>query len=273
MTAGDWLVGLCTLALAVVTAVMAWFTRRAAEAGEAAIKDARASIELAREQVQAAREEAEATRALAMEQRLDRELAVRPVIHVHAVDDDLIFAGVAVSNIGHGPAVGLRAFIWPNASANEWYSSSAHGIAAGGISGLSRGRTHPVGWTSRARVVQERCFETFPRPGPSAAVAVAARTLEAHRSTMMLERAVGMTDIYNLVTSPDEHAGDVTELRTCHQQLDAAVATAYGWEDLDITLGLHPTERFGARGTLQPESQREVERRLLELNGERHSRS
>jgi hypothetical protein len=145
-------------------------------------------------------------------------------------------------------------------------TSSFHWLWAARSGGASSLETRP-------RYHQERCFETFPRPGLSAAVAVAARTLDAHRSTMMLERAVGMTDIYNLVTSPDEHAGDVTELRTCHQHLDAAIATAYGWEDLDITLGLHPTERFGARWTLRPESQREVERRLLELNSERHSRS
>jgi len=49
------------------------------------------------------------------------------------------------------------------------------------------------------------------------------------------------------------------------------VATSYGWGDLTDLLsdGNHVTDRIGDRWTVQPEAQREIERRLLALNLER----
>jgi len=53
-----------------------------------------------------------------------------------------------------------------------------------------------------------------------------------------------------------------------HRALDVAVAVAYGWVDLDAATldhGHHATS-FGVRWASTPPMQREIERRLLELN-------
>jgi hypothetical protein len=67
-------------------------------------------------------------------------------------------------------------------------------------------------------------------------------------------------------------AEDVVELRSLHQTLDQSVAAAYGWHDLDVALGFHPSERFGVRWLPHPNAQREIERRLLVLNVEHAGR-
>lgn len=112
-------------------------------------------------------------------------------------------------------------------------------------------------------------FMTFAQPVLTAEVADAGRRLEEVRKGIGADRQLGVTGIYNLVTDPAETAADVSALRRCHQALDETVGAAYGWGDLDLTLGHHPTERFGVRWTVAPTVQREIERRLLQLNLER----
>jgi hypothetical protein len=84
----------------------------------------------------------------------------------------------------------------------------------------------------------------------------------------MLERGVGTTKLYNLVVDPECHDEDILTVRAAHVALDEAVARAYGWDDLidRFDHGHHPTERFGLRWTVKPETQREIEQRLLDLN-------
>ena len=119
---------------------------------------------------------------------------------------------------------------------------------------------------TRPRYHPGRCFTTLALPPMTTAIDSAGRALNEHRSTSMEERKVGITTLYNLVTSPEESSKDIVWLRELHQNLDSAVTTAYGWEDLDVTLGHHPTDRFGVRWTVAPEMQHEIVRRLLELN-------
>ena len=114
-------------------------------------------------------------------------------------------------------------------------------------------------------------FETFPRPEPTAELEAIGRTLDAERREIMLRRGLGLTRLYNLVNDPGLKAGadpDVDRMRAIHVELDAAVAAAYGWEDLDLTHGFH-TYRKMTRWTVPPATRVEILDRLLEENHRR----
>ena len=114
-------------------------------------------------------------------------------------------------------------------------------------------------------------FETFPRPEPTPALETIGRMLDTERREIMLRRDLGLTKLYNLVNDPGLEAGtdpDVDRMRTIHVDLDAAVAAAYGWNDLDLTHGFH-TYRKMTRWTLSPATRVEILDRLLEENHRR----
>lgn len=114
-------------------------------------------------------------------------------------------------------------------------------------------------------------FETFPRPEPTPELEAIGRTLDAERREIMLRRDLGLTKLYNLVNDPGLEAGtdpDVDRMRAIHVELDAAVAAAYGWEDLDLTHGFH-TYRKMTRWTVPPATRVELLDRLLEENHRR----
>ncbi len=52
--------------------------------------------------------------------------------------------------------------------------------------------------------------------------------------------------------------------------MDEAVASAYGWDDLDLRHGFHETKQ-GLRYTISEGARREVLGRLLKLNHERYA--
>jgi hypothetical protein len=114
------------------------------------------------------------------------------------------------------------------------------------------------------------CFETFPQPTLTDAMARLGDELDTYRSCLMLDRREGLTKTYNRVHDPDEHADDIVRLREIHVDLDYAVRDAYGWDDLELDHGFHET-RFGTRFTFAPGPRQEVLDRLLELNHERHA--
>lgn len=114
-------------------------------------------------------------------------------------------------------------------------------------------------------------FETFPRPEPTEGLEAIGRTLDAERREIMLRRELGLTKLYNLVNDPGLEAGtdpDVDRMRAIHVELDAAVAAAYGWEDLDLTHGFH-TYRKMTRWTVPPATRVELLDLLLEENHRR----
>ena len=114
-------------------------------------------------------------------------------------------------------------------------------------------------------------FETFPRPEPTPELEVIGRTLDTERREIMLRRELGLTKLYNLVNDPGLEVGtdpDVDRMRAIHVELDAAVAAAYGWEDLDLTHGFH-TYRKMTRWTVPPATRVEILDRLLEENHRR----
>ena len=114
-------------------------------------------------------------------------------------------------------------------------------------------------------------FETFPRPEPTPELETIGHTLDTERREIMLRRDLGLTKLYNLVNDPDLETGvdpDVDRMRAIHVELDAAVAAAYGWDDLDLTHGFH-TYRKMTRWTLSPATRVEILDRLLEENHRR----
>ena len=114
-------------------------------------------------------------------------------------------------------------------------------------------------------------YVTFPRPEPTPELETIGRTLDTERREIMLRRDLGLTKLYNLVNDPGLEAGvdpDVDRIRAIHVELDAAVAAAYGWDDLDLTHGFH-TYRKMTRWTLSPATRVEILDRLLEENHRR----
>lgn len=114
-------------------------------------------------------------------------------------------------------------------------------------------------------------FETFPRPEPTPELETIGRALDTERREIMLRRDLGLTKLYNLVNDPGLETGvdpDVDRMRAIHVELDAAVAAAYGWDDLDLTHGFH-TYRKMTRWTVPPATRVEILDRLLEENHRR----
>jgi hypothetical protein avisC_12797 len=127
------------------------------------------------------------------------------------------------------------------------------------------------GMRSDPRYTPSDVFETFPRPEPTPELETIGRTLDAERREIMLRRDLGLTKLYNLVNDPGLETGtdpDVDRMRAIHVELDAAVAAAYGWEDLDLTHGFH-TYRKMTRWTVPPATRVEILDRLLEENHRR----
>ncbi|MBP8198608.1 MAG: class I SAM-dependent DNA methyltransferase, partial [Chromatiaceae bacterium] len=105
--------------------------------------------------------------------------------------------------------------------------------------------------------VKTRCFETFPFPDPAeplkAHIRQLAEDLDAHRKQRQaLHPGLTMTGMYNVLEqlrrggplSPKDRQvheqGLVSVLRQLHDELDAAVLVAYGWEDLTAALVATP---------------------------------
>ena len=124
---------------------------------------------------------------------------------------------------------------------------------------------------TRVRYTPSDVFETLSRPESTPDLEAIGRTLDAERREIMLRCELGLTKLYNLVNDPGLEAGtdpDVDRMRAIHVELDAAVAAAYGWEDLDLTHGFH-TYRKMTRWTVPPATRVEILDRLLEENHRR----
>lgn len=117
------------------------------------------------------------------------------------------------------------------------------------------------------------CFETFPFPILNSSLSILNSIGEVyytHRQTIMQTRNEGLTKTYNRFHNPNETAEDITTLRQLHIEMDNAVATAYGWQDLSLDHNFHPTKQ-GIRFTISETARREVLDRLLQLNHDRYA--
>jgi hypothetical protein len=112
-------------------------------------------------------------------------------------------------------------------------------------------------------------FLTWPRPEPTSELEALGRQLDSTRRELMLSRGWGLTKTYNRVHDPDNHEPAIAELRDIHVAIDEAVMRAYGWDDLDLKIGHHPT-KIGIRWTVSKEARFELLDRLLEENHKRY---
>ncbi|MCY7990738.1 DNA methyltransferase [Bacillus haynesii] len=87
------------------------------------------------------------------------------------------------------------------------------------------------------------------------------------RGGIMEHWDIGLTSIYNQFHNPDESAEEIQKLRDIHTDMDYAVASAYGWSDLNLEHGFYNTKQ-GVRFTVSEGIRREVLNRLLKLNQE-----
>ena len=114
----------------------------------------------------------------------------------------------------------------------------------------------------------------FPLPyGRTAApsVFVAAQKYFDHRAKYMLNCQVGLTDTYNHLHDQSEKSAEIIEFRQLQVEIDKAVASAYGWQDLNLDHGFCETKQ-GIRYTISDTARREVLDRLLALNHQRHDK-
>jgi hypothetical protein len=114
------------------------------------------------------------------------------------------------------------------------------------------------------------CFETFPFPPKMTGLDAPGERYHDHRRQIMLARQEGLTKTYNRFHEQEEASADIQKLRQLHVDMDQAVATAYGWTDLDLGHGFHQTKQ-GLRYTISEPARREVLARLLKLNHERYA--
>lgn len=114
-------------------------------------------------------------------------------------------------------------------------------------------------------------FGTLPRPAPTEALTDRGRMLDTERREIMLRRGLGVTKLYNLANDPDISDSadpDIALLRRIHVDLDEAVMSAYGWDDVPLDHGFH-TYRQMQRWTVSPAARAEILNRLLEENHRR----
>jgi hypothetical protein len=85
---------------------------------------------------------------------------------------------------------------------------------------------------------------------------------------------IGLTKLYNRFHTDTEHDPRIEGLRALQREMDAAVARAYGWNDLDLSHGFHEVpylpENDRVRFTISETARVEVLRRLSELNRQRY---
>jgi hypothetical protein len=120
-------------------------------------------------------------------------------------------------------------------------------------------------------------LETWPMPlaGSSQIHHLSAVSERYHqnRQALCVKLDEGLTKTYNRFHDREQRGGDfkdIDTLRELHVEMDRAVATAYGWSDLDLGHGFHQTKQ-GLRFTISEAARREVLARLLKLNHERYA--
>ena len=136
------------------------------------------------------------------------------------------------------------------------------------------------------------CFGTFPRPNSGAAppgTGLSASEYYNLRASLAAQLSIGLTELYNRFHRPTDGQPMLSQLRRLHAQVDANVCHAYGWSDVALDHGfyvgderyseallegLSPKERkkrlSDVRFTVSPEARKELLKRLLKLNHERH---
>ncbi|MCG3145312.1 MAG: hypothetical protein HONDAALG_02901 [Gammaproteobacteria bacterium] len=161
-----------------------------------------------------------------------------------------------------------------------WVYSAPHvviGLQKYGSFAVLQSAAH-VSWAYRycstmgatLRYAPSDLFDTFPFPVATNMLEEVGDQYHIHRQSIMLARQEGLTKTYNRFHNPEESSTDIGRLRELHQEMDEAVARAYGWTDLRLDHDFHETKQ-GVRFTISEAARREVLDRLLELNHQRYA--
>lgn len=176
------------------------------------------------------------------------------------------------------PDDGLVAIALDDRFALGVLSSQVHivwALAAGGRLGVG----------NDPRYNNTRCFQSFPFPEATPEqrdrIGKLAEEIDAHRKKVLAAHAeLTLTGLYNVVealragrvlTAKEKTThtlGLVSLLKTLHDQLDAAVLAAYGWQDL---VGPASAGQPDAQGGLKPAPQEIILERLVALNRQRQA--
>lgn len=113
-------------------------------------------------------------------------------------------------------------------------------------------------------------FENFPFPFDKIALEALGKKYHLYRQACMIKKSKGLTAIYNCVDDENNRTDAIESLRKLHVEMDTAVAAAYGWSDIELGHGFHPTAQ-GVRFTISDPARRELLHRLLQLNHERYA--
>ena len=113
-------------------------------------------------------------------------------------------------------------------------------------------------------------FQTFVQPPFSDEISDTARNMDEFRRNLMVSEWIGLTTLYNRIHDSTNQDRDIRQMRALHRDLDHAVQSAYGWDDLDLDHGFHNVRGAGVRYTFAPETADEILDRLLELNRDRY---
>jgi len=144
----------------------------------------------------------------------------------------------------------------------------------------------------RPRYNKTRCFDPFPFPAcdesAKARIRALGEEIDAHRKRVQAQHpGLTLTGMYNVLealradrnlTAKEKVIHDqglVSVLFQLHEDLDAAVATAYGWADLQRSAGVPPASSESGQDARAPvtaferDLDQEILRRLVALNAER----
>lgn len=113
------------------------------------------------------------------------------------------------------------------------------------------------------------CFETFAYPESLTNLGPVGKEYATARASLMSERSIGLTSLYNCVHDSTNMDGGIERLRQVQCEMDCAVARAFGWGDLGLDHGFHTTKQ-GIRYTIGVKARAMVLNRLLELNHHRY---
>jgi hypothetical protein len=120
------------------------------------------------------------------------------------------------------------------------------------------------------RYTPSDCFETFPFPEATTGLQAIGGRFYSKRQSIMQATDQGLTQVYNRYHNPEDISDDVTELRRISVEMDAAVAAAYGWQDLYLSHGFYETKQ-GIRYSIAETVRLEILDRLLALNHQQHA--
>ena len=127
---------------------------------------------------------------------------------------------------------------------------------------------------SRLRFAPSDAIETMPFPKELDALGPFGEAYLKARRKVMGDEGIGLTKLYNRFHADTERDPRIEGLRALQREVDAAVACAYGWDDLALEHDFHEVpylpENDRVRFTISETARVEVLQRLSALNRQRY---